>query len=148
MTRSLAVLPAVLALALPTAASAAPTPWGGSGSNDLGPAYALLSVANGKVKVKNVQMIMACTDAEDGTESSRAFSAHYLTATPLDRNRYAISFTASSGGRLGHVRLNGVLRSNGTGTIRVRIEATASGDSGGIIERCQGETRFGLRRPN
>ncbi|MFL5844425.1 MAG: hypothetical protein ACJ762_07000 [Solirubrobacteraceae bacterium] len=147
MTRSLALLPALLALALPAAASAAPVPWGGNGFNDLGPASALLSVANGKVKVKNVQMIMACTDAEDGTESSRAFDAQFRTATALDRNRYAISFTATSGGRVGHVRLNGVLRSNGTGTIRIRIVATGTGEGGEIVERCQGETRFALRRP-
>ncbi|MCW2990364.1 MAG: hypothetical protein JWM73_958 [Solirubrobacterales bacterium] len=150
MNRSLARIGALalLSLVVPAAASAAPTPWGGSGSNDLGPAYALLSVANGKAKVKNVQMIIACTDAEDGTESSRAFSARHLTAVALRQNRYAFDFTATSGGRVGRVRLNGVLRSNGTGTIRVRISATATSDQGAIVERCQGETHFALRRPS
>jgi hypothetical protein len=145
MHRSLAVA-ALSLLAVASTALAAPVKWGGAGFNDLGNAYALLSVANGKVKVTNVQMILACTDTQDGTESERAFDARYRTATPLDRNRYAIDFTALSGGRLGHVRLNGVLRSNGRGTIRIRINAVANSDEGAVIERCQGETRFALRR--
>lgn len=144
-----AALTSLVLLTLAGTAAAAPTPWGGQGFNDLGPAYAVLTVANGKAKVSNVQMILACTDTGDGTESSRAFDARYRTAVPLNRNRYAFDFTARSNGRLGRVRLNGVLRSNGTGTIRVRIEAVANSDEGAVIERCQGETRFALRRgPN
>ena len=140
------VLAALSLLALPSAASARPTLWGGSGFNDLGPAYALLSVENGRATVTNVQLIMACTDAADGTESSRAFDARFRNRVSLRRNRYAFDFTALSGGRLGRVRVDGVLGSRGTGTARVRVEATATGDGGEIVERCSGETRISLRR--
>ena len=76
----IAVLAALSLLAVPSLASA--RPWGGQGFNDLGPAAGTSVLAgeqNGQVKVRNVQLIMACTDAEDGTESSRAFYARYRT---------------------------------------------------------------------
>lgn len=149
MTRSLtriALLAALSLLALPSAASARPIAWAGAGFNDLGPASALLSVQEGRASVTNVQLILACTDAEDGSESERAFDARYRNREPLNRNRFAFDFTALSGGRLGRVRLNGVLRSNGRGAARVRVEATASGQRGEVVERCQGATRIPLRR--
>jgi hypothetical protein len=150
MTRALlriSLLASLSLLALPSVAAAAPTPWGGSGFNDLGPASALLSVTqDGRASVTNVQLILACTDAEDGTESERAFDARYRTRQALRRNRFAFDFSAFSGGRLGRVRLNGILRSNGRGATRVRVEATATGEGGEIVERCQGSTRIPLRR--
>jgi len=142
-----ALLVSLFALALPSAAAAAPTPWGGTGFNDLGPSFALLSVTqDGRASVTNVQLILACTDAEDGTESDRAFDARYRNREPLNGNRFAFDFTALSGGRLGRVRLNGRLRSNGHGAARVRVEATATGQGGEVVERCQGATRIPLRR--
>ena len=141
-------LAGLILLACPAVALAAPTPWGGSGSNDLGPAYALLAVADGKVKVKNVQMILACTDTQDGTESSRAFSTRSPNRDTLQANRYAFDFRATSGDRRGRVRIDGVLRSSGRGTFHVRINATAKNDAGAVIERCQGEARFAVRRPD
>jgi hypothetical protein len=150
MTKALArtlALAALTLLALPASAAAAPTPWGGSGFNDLGPAFALLSVTqDGRASVTNVQLILACTDAEDGSESSRAFDARYRNREALRRNRFAFDFTAISNGRLGRVRLNGILRSNGRGATRVRVEATATGQRGEVVERCQGATRIPLRR--
>lgn len=140
----IAALATLSLLVIPSVASA--RPWGGSGFNDLGPASVLLGVNNGQVKVRNVQLIMACTDAEDGTESSRAFYARFNHYRPLRLNRFDIEFTANAGGRLGLVRLKGILRSNGTGAVRVRIVATAVGDMNQVIERCQGETRIPLRR--
>jgi hypothetical protein len=142
----LTVLAALSLLALPSAASARPTLWGGSGFNDLGPAYALLNVQNGRASITNVELIMACTDAADGTESSRAFDASFRNRVSLRRNRYAFDFTALSNGRVGRVRVDGVLGSRGTGTARVRVEATATGEGGDVVERCQGETRISLRR--
>lgn len=133
-------------LAVPAAAQATPTPWGGVGFNDLGNAYGLLSVSNGAAKVTNVQLIMACTDTGDHSESSRAFSARFRNATPLRRNRLSVRFSALSGGRLGDVRVNGILRSNGTGAIRVDVNAVANGDRGEVVERCQGAVRIPLRR--
>lgn len=145
-TARVTLLAATVLLALPAAAQARPVPWGGNGFNDLGPASVLLSVENGRAKVTNVQMVLACTDAEDGSESAGAFDARYRTAVALRRNRYAFDFTANSGGRLGRVRIEGVLRSNGTGTARVRIEATSRGERGELVDRCSGETRITLRR--
>jgi hypothetical protein len=139
-----AVLATLALLAVPSIASA--RPWGGSGFNDLGPAYLLLGVQNGQAKVKNVQLIMACTDTQDGTESSRAFDARFGNWEPLRLNKFSFEFTARSNGRIGLVRLKGVLRSNGTGKARVRIIASAQGDQGATIERCQGETVIQLHR--
>jgi hypothetical protein len=142
-----ALLASLTLLAIPAAASAAPTSWAGTSFNDLGPASTLLSVTrDGRASVTNVQLILACTDAEDGTESSRAFDARYRNREPLNRNRFAFDFSALSGGRLGRVRLNGILRSNGRGAARVRVEATATGQRGEVVERCQGATRIPLRR--
>lgn len=140
------VVAALLLLALPSAASARAVSWGGSGFNDLGSAYALLSVNGGRASVTNVQLILACTDATDGTESSRAFDAQFRNRVSLRRNRFVFDFTATSNGRVGRVRLNGTLGSRGTGTVRVRVEATATGEGGAVVERCSGEARIALRR--
>ena len=142
-----ALAAALALLAIPAAASAGrAVVWAGTDANDLGPASAMLSVRDGKAAVTNVQLILACTDAEDGTESDRAFDARYRTRVPLNRNRFAFDFSAISGGRLGRVRLNGILRSNGRGAARVRVEATANGDRGEVVERCHGSVRIPLRR--
>ena len=107
MTRALlriSLLASLSLLALPSVAAAAPTPWAGTSFNNLGPASALLSVTqDGRASVTNVQLILACTDAEDGTESDRAFDARYRNREPLNRNRFAFDFSALSGGRLGRV---------------------------------------------
>jgi hypothetical protein len=140
------VVAALSLLAIPSAASARSAVWGGSGFNDLGSASALLNVKGGRASVTNVQLILACTDAADGTESSRAFDAQYRNRVSLRRNRFAFDFTATSGGRVGRVRLNGTLGSRGTGSVRVRVEATATGEGGEVVERCSGEARIALRR--
>ena len=63
------LLACLLLLAIPAAASAAPTPWAGTSFNDLGPASTLLSVTqDGRAAVTNVQLILACTDAEKSNE--------------------------------------------------------------------------------
>ena len=144
----IAVLATLSLLAIPSVASA--RPWGGQGFNDLGPTYLSLGVNNnGQAKVRNVQLIMACTDAEDGTESSRAFYARFNNFEPLRLNRFDFEFTALSGGRIGLVRVKGILRSNGRGAARAEVIATATGDMGQVVERCQGAARIELRRgPN
>ena len=101
----IAVIATVSLLAIPSVASARTTLWGGSGFNDLGPAYSLLNVQNGKAALTNVQLIMACTDAEDGTESSRAFDARHPPAWALDQNRFSFNFIARSNGGRGRVRV-------------------------------------------
>lgn len=150
MTRAragrLSVLTCAAALALPGVAEARPIAWGGAAFNDLGPSSALLSVTNGMASVTNVQLIMACTDAEDGTESARAFYARYRTARPLVANRFSFTFSATAGGRVGQVRLTGTLGSNGRGTIRVQVNAVGAGEGGAVVERCSGESTIRLRR--
>ncbi len=136
------LLPAVVA----APASARPTPWGGLGANDLGQASALLSVSNGKAKVTNAQLIMACTDEGDGTESERAFSASRSTAVALRRNKLDTSFDRTSGGRRGHMRIRATLNSNGRGPIRIDVSAVGRDEHGAIVERCEGSVRFTLRR--
>ena len=106
----------------------------------------LLGVQNGQVRVRNVQLIITCTDAEDGLESPRAFYARFNNWENLRLNRFDIEFTANSGGRLGLVRLKGVLRSNGTGAARVHVSATAYGDMGQVVESCEGRARVDLFR--
>jgi hypothetical protein len=140
----IAVMATLALLAIPGVASA--RPWGGEGFNDLGPAYLLLGVNNGQAKVRNVQLIIACTDVGDGTESSRAFDARFGNWENLRLNRFRFEFTAFSNGRIGLVRLRGVLRSDGTGAARVRVIASAQGDQGAIVERCGGSARIELRR--
>lgn len=91
MTKALArtaFLACLVLLAIPSAASArGPVLWAGSTFNDLGPASTILAVRDGKASVRNVQLILACTDAEDGSESARAFDARYRTREPLNASR-------------------------------------------------------------
>ncbi len=139
---------AVAVALVPAAADARPVSWGGFGSNDLGPGTLVLKVENGRARIGSLQAIMACVDQGDGTESERAFSIGSRPgAVTLNRNRFSFDFTASSGGRRGHVRLAGTLGSGGRGTARLNLTATGRDDStGGIIERCQAALSYNLRR--
>lgn len=126
--------------------SAATQLWGGTGTNDLGPATVLVSARNGRVTLRSVQFIMSCTDTSDGTDSARAFDYVRGTAT-LNRNRFAMTLRGDSNGRSGAARLTGVLGSNGRGT--ARIDANARGidpETGQVIENCQATVTFALRR--
>jgi len=143
----IAVIATVSLLAIPSVASARTTLWGGSGFNDLGPAYSLLNVQNG-----------GCADqrAADHGLHRRGGRHRVLprvrrappTRVALDQNRFSFNFIARSNGGRGRVRVKGILRSNGTGVARARVEATATAASGAIVERCQGEARIQLRRGN
>ena len=120
--------------------------WGGTGSNDLGPATILLSARGGRVTLKNVQFIMSCTDTGDGTFSDRAFDYVSGSAT-LNRNRFTMILRGDSNGREGAARLTGVLGSNGRGT--ASIDATAIGidsSTNQVLENCQATVTFSLRR--
>jgi hypothetical protein len=143
-----AALVAAASLAVPSVAMASPAvPWGGTGANDLGPATILLSVANGHVTVRNVQVVLSCTDAEDGTYSDQAWYASSDRPATLRLNRYSTTLTADAGGFDGTARLTGVLGSNGRGTSQIDVHAVARNDRGGIIARCSGLVNFRLRRP-
>jgi hypothetical protein len=125
-----AALVALVSLAVPSFAMASPpVPWGGTGANDLGPATILLSVAHGRVTVRNVQLVLSCTDAEEGTNSDQAWYASSDRPATLRLNRYATTLTADAG------------------TSRIDVNAVAHNRSGGIIARCSGRVNFRLRRP-
>ena len=144
--RRIAILATLSLLALPSVASARPTLWGGAGFNDLGSAYALLNVQSGRVSLTNVQLVLACTDTEDGTESERAFDARFRNRVNLRLNRFTMEFSALSNGRLGAVRMTGRLGSNGRGSAVVEVNAVGTGEGGEVVERCQGRARIQLRR--
>ena len=113
--------------------SAATQLWGGTGTNDLGPATILLSARNGRVTLRNVQFIM---------------SFDYVSGSAtLNRNRFTMTLRGDSNGRSGAARLTGVLGSNGRGT--ARIDANARGidpETDQVIEDCQATVTFALRR--
>jgi hypothetical protein len=143
-----AALVALVSLAVPSLAMAAPpVPWGGTGANDLGPATILLSVAHGRVTVRNVQLVLSCTDAEDGTNSDQAWYASSDRPATLRLNRYATTLTADAGGFEGTAHLRGTLGSNGRGTSRIDVNAVAHSHTGGVVARCSGSVSFRLRRP-
>jgi hypothetical protein len=143
-----AVLVALISLAVPSFAMASPpVPWGGTGANDLGPATILLSVAHGRVTVRNVQLVLSCTDTEEGTNSDQAWYASSDRPATLRLNRYATTLTADAGGFEGTARLSGTLGSNGRGTSQIDVNAVARSHTGGIIARCSGRVTFRLRRP-
>jgi hypothetical protein len=141
-----AVLLAGAALAAPSVAQAATVPWGGSGANDLGPASILLSTQNGRVSVPNVQLVLSCTDLSDGQVTDQAWYASSARPTTLRLNRFSTTLTADAGGFQGTGRLVGTLRSNGTGTATIDVQAEAQDAFGATIQRCQGRVVFTLRR--
>ena len=128
-------------------ASAGPVLWAGFGSNDLGQGTVLFSVNNGRAKLKSLQVVMSCTDTSDGTDSDRAFDVVNGPTDTLNQNRFNFNFSRYSGGRLGHLRLTGRLRSNGAGGARLDMTATGRDDStGAVIERCQAALNYRMHR--
>lgn len=130
-----------------SSASAAGRIWAGTGFNDLGPSTLTFKVKNGRAKITSLQVLMACTDVADHSESTRAFSMGRGPTDTLNRNRFHFRFDKRSGGRLADVKLNGRLRSNGRGNARVDLTAVGRNHgSGVIIERCSAAASIPLRR--
>ena len=92
------------------------------------------------------QLVMACTDTSDGSESARAFSASvFIASTCVAPIRLRV--TATSGGRIGDVTVSGHLGSNGRGRVTLNINAVGvDTGTGGVIERCSGRVVFNVRR--
>jgi len=139
-------LVALSTLGLVSVASAAPTIWGGTGSNDLGRGTITFKVNNGRATITSLQALMACTDTSDGSESTRAYSIGQGPTDTLNRNRFNYNFSRYSGGREGHVRLHGILRSNGRGFARLDMTAVGRDHRNAVIERCQASVNYNLRR--
>lgn len=143
-----AALVTIVSLTVPTLAIASPTvPWGGVGANDLGPATLLLSVTHGRVTVRNVQMVLACTDTETGSTFDQAWYASSNHSGTLRLNRYTTTLTADAGGYEGAARVSGTLGSNGRGTSQIDTNAIARDHTGRVIARCSGRAVVRLRRP-
>lgn len=133
-------------LALPAVADAAPVAWGGAGANDLGPASILLSGENGRVTVRNVQVVMSCTDLTDGMVTDQAWYASSDRPATMRLNRYSMRLAGDAGGFDGAARLTGTLRSNGTGTSRIDLDAQSRDEHGAVIQRCTARVELRLRR--
>ena len=142
------LLPALIVslLFLSAAEARGPVLWGGVSSNDLGLSTLVLSTQGGQVKIKSLQVVMSCRDTDDGTYSDRAFHIANGPTRNLNRNRFDFRLQEYSGGRLGQLRLNGILRSNGRGAARLNLTALGREISGRIVERCQASVNYRLRR--
>ncbi len=140
---------AVGAVASRTVDRSAHRRWGATGFNDLSDAYAMFSVRNGRVRIRNMQFVMACTDPRDGSESSMAFSFDSPAPVRLNRNRYRtrITATANEWSRVGDIRLRGTFGSNGRGTMRMDMTAVGrDSTTNQIIENCGAAVSFRMRR--
>ena len=155
MKRLLIVLVAAASVAiLPGSASARPVLWAGTTGTPGGEAVSgipwqslILSTSGGKVNVKSLQMVMNCTDTQDGLVSPIAFWATTSPRVALQANRYTLDFAASAGGRDGQVHMAGQLGSNGKGTARITMTATSTDSTtGATIENCTGATNFRVKR--
>ena len=120
--------------------------WGGTGFNDLGTSTATFKVKNGRAKITSLQVLMACTDTHDHSESTRAFSMGRGPIDVLNRNRFHFRFDKYSGGREADVKLKGRFNSNGHGVARLHLTAVGRGAHHQVVERCQAGTVIRLRR--
>ena len=154
MNRLLVIIVAASALVVPGTALAQTTLWGGTTGTPGGePVSGIqfqsiqLGVASGRVRVNSVQAVMSCTNTEDGLVSPVAFWAVNSPRVALRRNRFTLNFPAEAGGRDGVVRLTGLLGTNGRGTVRLNLTATAvDSDRNLVIERCVGAVTYQVRR--
>lgn len=155
MKRLLIVLVAALGTAfLPASSLAGPVVWSGTTGTPAGMEVSgiplqsiMLDVAAGKVRVKSLQMVMTCTDTQDGLVSPVAFFTGASPRVALRSNRYTLDYTAVAGGRSGRVHMTGQLRSNGRGTARITMTATSTDSStGATIENCTGAVGFQVQR--
>ena len=107
----------------------------------------MLSTAGGKVNVKDLQMVMNCTDTQTGMVSPVAYWTAASPRVALQANRYTLDYSASAGGRDGQVHMTGQLGSNGKGTARITMTATSTDSTtGATIENCTGATTFRVKR--
>ncbi len=144
----------VAATVLPAAAQA--VTWGGpstGGTPNVNYAYPDVTIlfrqAGSRVNLRNFQVLLACTDRNDGVERIAAFDAGARTgyAGQLRNNRVRMHFASSSGGLRGVTNLTARMRPNGTGRARVGVEAGGrDSDTGAIMEDCSAEVSFRLQR--
>ncbi len=106
------------------------------------PQTLMLSVANGRARIRSMQVVMTCTDASN---PEIAFWVANGPTVNLRLNRFRFNFIKSANGRTGRVQLTGTLRSNGRGNALVQVSTPANAGDG--IERCAARVNFSsLRR--
>ncbi len=107
------------------------------------PQTLMLSVTNGRVRIRSMQVVMACNDA--GSNPEIAFWVANGPTVNLRSNRFRFNFIKSANGRTGRVQVTGTLRSNGRGNALVQVSTPANAGDG--IERCAARVNFpNLRR--
>ncbi len=107
------------------------------------PQTLMLSVTNGRVRIRSMQVVMACNDA--GSNPEIAFWVANGPTVNLRLNRFRFNFIKSANGRTGRVQVTGTLRSNGRGNALVQVSTPANAGDG--VERCAARVNFSsLRR--
>lgn len=147
---------AVIVVAALAPGSAQAARWGGpstGGTPNVNYGYPNVTIpvtqAGSGVNLRNVQILMACTDRNDGYERIAAFDAGARTgySGSLRSNRVRMHFASTSGGLRGVTTLTARMRPNGTGRAQVDVEAVGrDSDTGAIIEDCTAEVSFRLQR--
>ncbi len=154
MKRSLLALAVVGLLVVPASASARSVDWVGThgtpGVFDLvGIPFETLRLQNssGKVSIKSLQAVMACTDPAGQVRPIAFWVYNSHVRATLRRNRYALNLTARSNGRSAAVHLTGVLGSSGRGNARVRVLGNSrDSTTGELLEECEREVTIAVRR--
>ena len=155
MKRSLLALAVVGLLVVPASASARSVDWAGThgtpGVYDfVGIPFETLQLrtSGGKVWIKTLQAVLACTDSSDGIVSPVAFTIRNSAVRDrISRNRFAIDLSARSTGRLAAVRIRGTLGSNGRGSARIRLLGNSTDpNTGERLEECEREVTIAVRR--
>ncbi|MEI7692764.1 MAG: hypothetical protein WCJ50_09620 [Actinomycetes bacterium] len=155
MKRFAIALVAVGILALPTSASARSVDWVGThGTPGVYDYFGIpfetlqLRTSGGRVWIKTLQVVLACTDTADGSVNPVAFTVYNSPVRDtLSRNRYVIDLSAVSTGRLAAVHVRGTLGSNGRGSARIRLLGNSTDpDTGQRLEECEREVTINLRR--
>ena len=155
MKRSLLALAVIGLLVVPASASARSVDWVGThgtpGVYDfVGIPFETLQLrtSGGRVWIKTLQVVLACTDRSDGMVSPVAFTIYNSAVRDrLSRNRFAIDLAATSTGRRAAVHIRGTLGSNGRGSARVRLLGNSTDPATGErLEDCERSVTIAVRR--
>ena len=155
MKRFAIALVAVGILALPTAASARSVDWAGTHGTPgvysfVGIPFETLKLrtSGGKVWIRSLQVVLACTDSSDGMVRPVAFTIYNSAVRDrISRNRFVIDLSARSNGRRAAVRIRGTLGSNGRGSARLRLLGNSTDPATGErLEECERSVTIAVRR--
>jgi len=152
MKRFAIALVAVGILAVPAAASAAPTAstasapvlWNGFTGTETSfiTETLILKTSGGRVWVNSLQVVMSCSQRVGGSVSPTAFWVYNSPVRDtISRNRFVIDLSAvSNGGRRAAIRIAGTLGSNGRGSAHIRLRRSDN------VETCERDVTLQMRR--